>query len=221
MLAAAISASLAARARAGDPKTDVPPTSELERIYVEGQRLREEGEHEQAARTWAELLLLLPEEEEWKVIRENVVLNIIDASLEANRRYDPSSGVDQEVLLDFAAEILADYTAKYTEAYGEGAAVSAEIKEVEDKLQEARDSLVAQCLSPIVGPCLQPCLSPCLSQLPPPRGCGGESDNGLGMLGLLAVPVIARRRSDVLRAVADRLPADVAKKLGLHADDDD
>lgn len=207
--------------RARDEGTMEDSLHEAMRIYDEGQRLYEAERSEDAVRAWAGMFAVLPEEEATKELRESLLVHVIEVAISAPGRSDASGSVDGEETLDFAVQILTAYNVRYAQAYGDGAELPAPVKELAAKLREARESLVRPpSRPPTQGYCLSPCLSACLSQIPPPRGCRGDND-GLGMLGLLVAPVLARRRSEVLRSIAERLPADVVQRLRDRSTDDD
>lgn len=226
LIAAAISASLSkdARGRQGDPPED-PLISEVERLYLEAQERYGAGEFALAADLYHECLENLPEAEEYREIRGFIVTNELQSRLQAFNRIRSIDGQYQFEFLDRADEVLAKYRADFAAAYGDTASVSAGVEEIATELRDARDAAMRTptsfCLQPCLDPCLQPCLQPCLSPPPPPRGCHGGSDNSIAMLGLLALPRIARRRKDVLASLKDRLPKDVVAKLEDRSDESD
>lgn len=201
---AALTAVLAgpATARASRPPEE---QSELERRFSEGQRSFDQGDYEGAAQRWTALLERVPESAEDRTVRETVLLNVLQAHQYAYRN---TGDIEH---LRAARVVLDRYVTELHRAYGDDGSPSERVYEVGNELAD----LLAQAEAQIeVGPCLQPCLTPCLEPLPPTKGCGGRSnDPGLAIVGLLAVPVVRRRRREVLEDMATALPPDVLARL--------
>ncbi len=221
LIAAAISASLSTNARGQESgASDDSVMSEVERLYLKGQEHIEAKQFDLAAQAFHECREKLAEAEEFKTIRESLLLNEVDALILAFNQVRAVDGTHQFEFLDRADESLAKYRADFASAYGDQASITAAVEEMAAELQDTRDAATRKPKpdDPDISVCLQPCLQPCLSPLPPPRGCHGD-DDGLAVLGLLALPAIARRRKDVLASVKDRLPKDVVAKLEQGGDD--
>jgi hypothetical protein len=212
---AALLALLSGSAFAAEPEADV---GEIERLYVEGQNRYEASDYMGAAASWTELLDALPEEEESRVVRESVVVNVLDAHRTAYERLLDEQGNRVPEHLEAGLDVVATYRAAFAEAYGPDAAISAAVQvkmaELEDMLQRHHEPPRQDwsCLAP----CLQPCLSPPLDD---PRGCGAHRQPSAVVLLLLGPLGFIRRRRDAIEHLADALPPDVLNRL-RDADDE-
>jgi hypothetical protein len=192
--------------------------SEIERMYVEGQDRYVEGDYVGAAQQWTALLDALPESESNRVARESVLLNAMQAYIDAYRRVRNADGTRNVEHLHGAQRILDDYRGQLRDVHGEE--VAAAVQEKADEL-DGELAAAARLEEGDIGACLQPwCLSPCLEALPQRRGCDGAG-GGMAVLGLFALPGVARRRRrDVLAQMSSRLPADVVQRLEAQLDAD-
>lgn len=196
---------------------------EIERLYIEGQDLVAEGDFVGAAEAWTKLFALLPESPTNTATRENIVLNVIDAYLNAYNRLVDDAGEKQIEHLHRAREVIDAYRAEFAAAYGDGRAMSVavtqKIDELDAALHRAEVGPEYGCLSPCLQPCLSPCLQPlCLSPVQE-RGCGSK-DPAAAFVVLGALGLGLRRRRDVIERVAGSLPADVVAKLRAKLDDE-
>lgn len=208
----------------GAPVTVAAPEaaepSGVEARYDEGRDKFEAGDYVGAAQVWTQLLEGLPESQGSANIRENVLLNVIEAYQSAFERLRDDQG-NRDIEHLYAAKRVADaYLAQRVAVYGDADVVPAAVQErvsvLDETIAEAEqypDADVGPCLTRI-GPCLQP-------PPPPPtrQGCGGSDAPESAMLGLLPLAAIRRRRRDVLDRLRDRLPPDVVARL-LDRDDD-
>jgi hypothetical protein len=121
--------------------------SEVERLYVEGQERYGNDDFSGAAESWSRLLEKLPEAQANKATRENVLLNITQAYLDAYNRSRKDDGKKDIEHLRKGKSVLDDYFAGYRKAYGDRAGVSAAVQEksdeLEDELRKAEDELAA------------------------------------------------------------------------------
>jgi hypothetical protein len=113
------------------PKVD----AEVERLYVEGQDKYAEGDFAGAADAWTRLLDRLPEAQNNRATRENVLLNVVQAHLDGyarNRKEDGSKDIE---MLRAGKQVLDTYFANFKKAYGDRAAVSTAVQEKADELE--------------------------------------------------------------------------------------
>lgn len=111
-------------------------STEIERLYIEGQERYSSGDFSGAADSWTRLLEKLPEAQANKATRENVLLNITQAYLDAynrSRRDDGSKDIEN---LRSGKSVLDKYYADYNRAYGDRAGVSQAVQEKSDELEE-------------------------------------------------------------------------------------
>lgn len=110
--------------------------TEIERLYIEGQERYSGGDFSGAADSWTRLLEKLPEAQANKATRENVLLNITQAYLDAynrSRRDDGSKDIEN---LRNGKGVLDKYYADYNRAYGDRAGVSQAVQEKSDELEQ-------------------------------------------------------------------------------------
>jgi hypothetical protein len=110
--------------------------SEIERLYVEGQERYGNDDFAGAAESWSRLLEKLPEAQANKATRENVLLNITQAYLDAYNRSRKDDGTKDIEHLRKGKKVLEEYFAGYRKAYGDRAGVSAAVQEKSDELDE-------------------------------------------------------------------------------------
>lgn len=111
------------------------PDQEIERLYVEGQDKYAEGDFAGAADAWTRLLERLPEAQNNRATRENVLLNVVQAHLDGyarNRKEDGSKDIE---MLRAGKQVLDTYFASFKKAYGDRAAVSTAVQEKADELE--------------------------------------------------------------------------------------
>lgn len=141
-----------------------PDAAEVERLYVEGQDKYAAKDFKGAADAWTRLLDMLPESGANQATRENVLINILQAHLDAYRRMRNDDGSKQIVHLREGKKTLDQYYAAFKNVHGDRVAVSAAVQEKGDELEQeltkAEEELAAQ-----VG----------ATQTEPPREGGGEA----------------------------------------------
>lgn len=111
-------------------------TSEIERLYAEGQERYSNGDFAGAADSWTRLLEKLPEAQANKATRENVLLNITQAYLDAYNRSRGDDGSKDIENLRKGKTVLDQYYADYNRAYGDRAGVSQAVQEKSDELEQ-------------------------------------------------------------------------------------
>lgn len=128
------------------------PASEIERLYVSGQDKYGEGDFAGAADDWTILLSRLPEAQSNKATRENVLLNVLQAYLDAYNRTRGDDGKKDITHLEKGKSVLDTYYEDYNKAYGQGASVSAAVQEkgdeLERELEKAREEAAAAAATP-------------------------------------------------------------------------
>ena len=138
--AAAPGQTLSLRTRAA-PET---PESEIERLYVEGQEKYGNGDFAAAASAWTRLLNRLSEAQANKATRENVLLNILQADIDAYNRTRLDNGSKDIEHLRSGKKTLDEYYTSYRRAYGDLAAVSAAVQEKGDELESLKEQAEAE-----------------------------------------------------------------------------
>lgn len=187
--------------------------AQVEQIYGQAQEYVEQKNYDLALERFETLIEMFPEAEESKVIRESLILNILDVSRHAYNGTFNDDGSRRPEFLDRGFEQLRRYEADYEAAYG----TSPRSPAVREAAQKLRDEANEE---PYIGPCLSP-IPPCLSPPPlePRRGCGGESG---GVASLVLLPfALRRRRTSMLEKVSCVLPPDVVARLRERSDEDE
>jgi len=212
--------------------------SEIERLYVEGQDKYAEGDFAGAADAWTRLLDRLPEAQANRATRENVLLNVLQAHLDAyarTRRDDGSKDIEH---LRQAKTVLEGYFASFKQAYGDRAAVSAAVQEKADELERTleeaeKEAAAAAQASSAVEPETPTETTPTEPSKSQPNIIVLESESdgggliaggaiaagfGLGGLGMLVAGVVLAGRAtedyEVAHAAGDQDGLDEATKLG-------
>jgi len=147
-LAGAVALTLTTSVYAGTEVTPLPsvslsmragpeiPPSEIERLYVEGQEKYDNGEFAAAADAWTRLLNGLSESQANKATREMVLLNVLQADIDAYNRTRKGDGSKDVELLRSGKKTLDEYYTGFRRAYGDLAAVSAAVQEKGDELEQ-------------------------------------------------------------------------------------
>jgi hypothetical protein len=120
---------------------------EIERLYLEGQDLYGKKDFKGAAEAWTRLLNLMPESGTNQATRENVLINILAAHLDAYRRMRNEDGTRPIEHLREGKKTLDQYYADFKQIHGDRTAVSAAVQEKGDELEQelakAEDELAA------------------------------------------------------------------------------
>jgi hypothetical protein len=114
-----------------------PSAAEIERLYNEGDKRNSEGDFKGAAESWTRLLVLLPEEGANQATRENLLLNILDAHINAYNRVVGSDGKKDVSHLQEGKRTFELYLTQYRAVYGSGRAISAAVQQKSDELDAA------------------------------------------------------------------------------------
>jgi hypothetical protein len=177
--------------------------SEIERLYVEGQDRYAADDFVGAADSWTRLLEKMPEAQSNKATRENVLLNVVQAYIDAynrSRREDGSKDIEH---LRKGKEVLDKYYADYNKAYGDRAAVSQAVQEKSDdldaELRKAEEDIKAREAKADGGETETPIVTDPTDPTPPPRpevllapqGTGNGLIVGGSVVGVLGIGALA------------------------------
>jgi len=120
------------------PSADV---EEIERLYREGQEYYEAAQFVRAADAWTRLLNLIPESGEKKSIRESVIINILDAHIQAYKLVPDSTGEKNILHLLAAKTTLEAYYKDFKAVHGDmgiEAAVQEKAALLDAELEQAK-----------------------------------------------------------------------------------
>lgn len=113
-----------------------PDANEIERLYNEGADRNAAKNYSGAAESWTELLVLLPEQSANQSTRENVLLNVLDAYMNAYNGMRKADNTKDITYLRTAQKVLAQYLGAFQSAYGRGKGVSAQVQQKANELDE-------------------------------------------------------------------------------------
>lgn len=191
-----------------------PSAAEIERLYNEGDKKNSEGDFKGAAESWTRLLVLLPEEGANQATRENLLLNVLDAHINAYNRVVAPDGKKDIGNLQEGKKTYELYLTQYRAVYGSGRAISAAVQQKGDELDAAlakAEKEAAAATEPKTGPTEpetkpgeKPPIDPGPPVLPPERKKGlgliiGGSITaaaGLGMFGMLIGGAVLAKNSE-------------------------
>ncbi len=114
-----------------------PSAGEIERLYNEGDKKNSDGDFKGAAEVWSRLLILLPEEGANQATRENLLLNVLDAHINAYNRVVGPDGKKDITNLQNGKKTYELYLTQYRAVYGSGRAISAAVQQKGDELDAA------------------------------------------------------------------------------------
>lgn len=113
-----------------------PSQEEIGRMYGEGQEYMEQKEYKRAADVFSRLLNLIEESPDNKAIRESLILNILDAHMQAYEGIVDASGKRDVSQLETGKATLQDYYKDFQAVHGDSVAVIAEIQTTATKLDQ-------------------------------------------------------------------------------------
>ncbi|MBV1856953.1 MAG: hypothetical protein KUG77_00985 [Nannocystaceae bacterium] len=120
-----------------------PSQEEIGRMYGEGQEYMEQKEFKRAADVFSRLLNLIEESADNKAIRESLILNILDAHMQAYDGIVDASGKRDIEQLEQGKSTLQQYYKDFQAVHGDSVAVIAEIQttatKLDQKLKEAKE----------------------------------------------------------------------------------
>lgn len=113
-----------------------PSQEEIGRMYGEGQEYMEQKEYKRAADVFSRLLNLIEESPDNKAIRESLILNILDAHMQAYEGIVDAKGKRDVAQLEEGKSTLQAYYKDFQAVHGDSVAVIAEIQTTATKLDE-------------------------------------------------------------------------------------
>ncbi|MGH1345469.1 MAG: hypothetical protein ACRBN8_28150 [Nannocystales bacterium] len=113
-----------------------PSQEEIGRMYGEGQEHMEQKEYKRAADVFSRLLNLIDESADNKAIRESLILNILDAHMQAYEGIVDENGNRDISQLREGKSTLQDYYKNFQAVHGDSVAVIAEIQTTATKLDQ-------------------------------------------------------------------------------------
>jgi hypothetical protein len=214
---------------------------EIERLYLEGQDLFAANDFKGAANAWTRLLNMMPESGTNRATRENVLINILAAHLEAYRRMRNEDGSRPIEQLREGKATLDQYYADFKQVHGDRTAVGSAVQEKGDELEaelsEAEEKLAAtepvvpdiepDPIEPITKP--KPIVDTTTPDFGPQRDgmgliIGGSAAAGVGLVMLVTmVPIGAIRGNEAeedytaARDAGDENAMEVAERNGAKA----
>lgn len=214
VLSAILSVALLAAPLPAQAFAFAPSAAEIERLYNEGDKKNSEGDFKGAAESWTRLLVLLPEEGANQATRENLLLNVLDAHINAYNRVVSPDGKKDIGNLQEGKKTYELYLTQYRAVYGSGRAISAAVQQKGDELDAALAKAEKEAsaanepkttpLEPTTTPGEKPPIDPGPPVLPPERNKGlgliiGGSITaaaGLGMFGMLIGGAVLAKNSE-------------------------
>ncbi len=154
-----------------------PSQEEVARLYSEGQDYMEAKDYKRAAETFTRLLNLVEESGENQAIRESLILNILDAHIQAYEGIVDAEGNRDVTQLEMGKETLQTYYADFQKVHGDSVAVLGEIQTMAAKL----DKLLEEAQE---------------KDEPLPVGDGGTGDDGKDEPTVVAPPPTAAPPAD-------------------------
>jgi hypothetical protein len=170
LAALAVAATLVVSATPVSAHAGPANAQEIERLYLEGQDQFAANDFKGAADSWTRLLNLMPESGTNRATRENVLINILAAHLEAYRRMRNADGSRPIEHLREGKKTLDQYYSDFKQVHGDRTAVSAAVQQKGDELEQdlAKAEEEVANLPPTVDPEIEP-----IEPLPPEGGGGG------------------------------------------------
>ncbi len=158
-----------------------PSQEEIGRMYGEGQQHMEQKEYGRAAEVFTRLLDLIEESAANKAIRESLILNILDARMQAYEGMIGANGQRDVEQLHAGKETLQQYYKDFQAVHGDSVAVIAEIQasatELDELLAKAKTD-PPETTPPVVGPKEEETET----IDPPPPTTAPPANNGLGLI---------------------------------------
>ncbi|MBK6920829.1 MAG: hypothetical protein IPH07_25760 [Deltaproteobacteria bacterium] len=114
-----------------------PSKGQIEQLYDEGDKKNSDGDFKGAAEAWGRLLVLLSEEQANRATRESLLLNILDAYMNAYLRIPAADGKKDIAQLREGKTTFELYLKQYHAVYGKDRAISAAVQQKADELTAA------------------------------------------------------------------------------------
>jgi hypothetical protein len=113
-----------------------PSPAEIERIYSEGEKKNSDKDFKGAAQSWTRLMVLLPEEGANQATRETLLINVLDAHINAYNRLPSPDGKKDITHLQEGKKTYELYLQQYNAVYPDRA-ISAAVQQKADELDAA------------------------------------------------------------------------------------
>jgi len=133
-----------------------PSQEEIGRLYAEGQEDMEQKEYKRAAEVFSRLLNLIEESADNKAIRESLILNILDAHMQAFEGIVDANGKRDIAQLEQGKSTLQEYYKDFQAVHGDSVAVIAEIQTSATKLDQMYEKALLDDKTPDVVPVTDP-----------------------------------------------------------------
>jgi len=164
-----------------------PDANEIERLYNEGSDRNAAKNYSGAAESWTELLILLPENSANQSTRESVLLNVLDAYMNAYNGMRKADGGKDITHLRNGKRVLEQYLGAFQSAYGKkgvSSAVQERANTLDTMLEKAEEENRASPTPvPDDGPKTGPTTTgPVDDQPPPPPIQLPPERNGIGLI---------------------------------------
>ncbi len=127
-----------------------PSQEEIGRMYGEGQEYMEQKEYKRAADVFSRLLNLIEESADNKAIRESLILNILDAHMQAYEGIVDANGTRDVEQLKQGKSTLGEYYKDFQAVHGDSVAVIAEIQTTATKLEQLLEEAEREAAKPAV-----------------------------------------------------------------------
>lgn len=127
-----------------------PSQEEIGRMYGEGQEYMEQKEYKRAADVFSRLLNLIEESADNKAIRESLILNILDAHMQAYEGIVDANGDRDIAQLKQGKSTLQQYYKDFQAVHGDSVAVIAEIQTTATKLDQMLEEAEQSEAPPVV-----------------------------------------------------------------------
>lgn len=112
-----------------------PSKSEVEKLYVEGQDRAEAKDYTGAADSWTRLLNILQESPDNQAIRESVMINVLEAHMNAYNLLVDEAGKKDVTHLRKGKATLDEYYANFKTVHGDRVAISPAIQQKASELE--------------------------------------------------------------------------------------
>lgn len=189
-----------------------PSQEEIGRMYGEGQDYMEQKEFKRAAEVFTRLLNLVEESRDNKAIRESLILNILDAHIQAYEGIVDENGRGDVEQLKQGKATLQQYYKDFQAVHGDAVAVLGDIQTLAAKLDRLleEDEPPPPVVEPVVEPDGGGGVTPPPDNPPPPTA--PPSNAGLGLIiGGVGLGVLG---------VGAGIMIPVGSSLGRNAEDD-
>lgn len=158
-----------------------PSQEEIGRMYGEGQDYMEQKEFKRAAEVFTRLLNLVEESGDNKAIRESLILNILDAHIQAYEGIVDENGRGDVEQLKQGKATLQQYYKDFQAVHGDAVAVLGDIQTLAAKLDRLleEDEPAPEAVPPVVPPGEEVTPPPVTN---PPPTTAPPSNAGLGLI---------------------------------------